>query len=498
MPYRGSLPFLSSQKYPLTMSGLSEDDSQALIAALVIEPPRAAPPLYGETTKQRIQEAIKKLSPTLRKKTLIFSPSTPVPAATLCTIHKRLNHDIIGHIFRLIQREVEDHQDTITQWYHGYPESLPPVVLELVLSLQSLQGMWRGHDDSRRGHPFQQNKCEACMISRVIADRNALRDLRAALLARTRERYSYRPPPKLSRFVDAALYHRHGESLQSIIPESKELSSRLKRARKDAAHRKSRQHSRKCNVTKCEPRETSRPAFDDHPLYTPSNVSPTMLSPSLNTKRRPSSQTIKFCLFPETIPEDVPSFELVRKYQEEQGFEDERKTQEYQEALIYEILNAYGPRPSSAATTTLTSNSRTSSCISPKSMARTGLLRRYRSDSVIPELSDWEDDWDERSIAVQPGSRAASQLRSQIGSMLVRDEDLAELESGSYRRGIPIVSPPSSDQSMTSEYSREVDQSGWYPSVDESDPETMSDLRKGSEATTWSMFTDQTDLTGGI
>ncbi|RDW89840.1 uncharacterized protein DSM5745_01615 [Aspergillus mulundensis] len=481
------------------MPDLSDDDLRALIEALAIEPPRAAPPLYGENTKQRIQEAIRKLPSTLRKKTLIFSPSAPVPTATLCTIHKRLNHDIIGHIFRLIQREVEDHLEIITQRYPGYPESLPPRALELVRDLQSLRGMWRNLGASRRDPPFQQNQCEACMVSRVIADQNALRNLRAALLSRTRERCSYRPPPKLSRFVEAALYNRHGELIQSLIPESKELSAELKRARKDAARRKSRRHSRRCDGTKCEPREASQLVFDHQLLHTPSDESPSKLTPSLNTKRRPSSQTVNFCLVPETIPYTVPSFELARKYQEEQEFEEQRKLQELQEALVYEIINAYlGSRTSSIATTTaLTLNSRTSSCISPTSKARTDLPSRTRSDSLIPELSDWEDDWDERPITIQPGSPAVSQLMNQIGNMVVRSEGWAEPEPPSFRRAIEIVTPPSLNQSTASEYSeREADRSGWYPSDEESDAETIIDLRKGSEATTWSMFTDETDLSG--
>ncbi|KAL6230929.1 hypothetical protein BDW75DRAFT_244382 [Aspergillus navahoensis] len=498
MPKQRSITFLAVQNYPLKVPDLKQAELQALIKVLAIEPPRPTPPLYGENTKQQIREAVSKLPLALRKRSLIFSPSSSVAVATLCTTHKRLNQYIIGHIFRLIQREVEDHLDIIIERYPGYPENLQSHVFKIVRNLQSLRGLWWDLQSSRKAPinpiPFQQNKCEACMISRAIASPEALRDLRTALLSRTRERCSYRPPPKLSRFVDGALYHRHGKSLQSLIQSSTKLSSDLKRARKDAARRTSRQHSRRCDGTKCEPRLPSRTVSDrqliSKPPEEPSGSSPTTLNPNFDPNRRPSSQTIKFCLVTETVS---PS-ELAKKLQEEHEDEEQHKIQDL---LIQEILSAYGPlRSSLRVTASLNLNSRYLSYIST--------TPRYSSNSTnyspresLSDLPIWEDDWDERSIAINPGSPVVDQLIDQIGSLLIDNAGGDEPESGRSSRKISIVSPPMPYKMTLNDYlERGAEQSGWYDS-DESSAQTVTDPRKSSGTTTWSMILDKSQQSRG-
>ncbi|KAL4770244.1 hypothetical protein BDW60DRAFT_209184 [Aspergillus nidulans var. acristatus] len=422
MPKRRTQTLTTVQDYPLKLPNLSQADLQALIEVLAIEPPRPGPPLYGENIKQQIQEAVNKLPPALRKRPLIFSSSTSAPGATLCITHKRLNQYIISHIFRLIQREVEDHLDVITQRYPGYPDSLESHVFSIVRNLQSLRGLWWDHASSRSPPidpvPYQRNKCEACIISRIIASPGALQDLRTALLSRTRERCSYRLPPKLTRFVDGALYYRHGKSLLPLIQHSTTLSSDLKQARKGAARRTSRQHSRRCDGTKCEPRLPSR-IVTDHQLISkppeePSGSALTILSPNFDSDGRESPQTIKLWLVPET----ASPFELEKKPKENQEDEEQRKIQDL---LIQEILSAYGPfRTSMEVAASLNLEGRHLSDVSATQgydINSTNYIPRKSSS----DLSDWEDDWDDRSITIDSGNPVVDQLITQIVRLLLDD-----------------------------------------------------------------------------
>ncbi|KAL4977398.1 hypothetical protein BDW66DRAFT_150245 [Aspergillus desertorum] len=494
MPKRRFLIFPTGQNYPLKVPDLNQADLQALIEVLAMEPPRIATSLYGGNTKQQIQEAVQKATSALRKKSFIFSAFAFVPAATLCTTHKCLNQYIIGHIFRLIQREVEDHLDIITKRYPGYLESLPFHVLKIVRNLQSLRGLWRDHQSSSNPPieplPFQQNKCEACIISRVIANPEALRDLRIALLSRTRERCSYRPPPKLTRFVDGALSQRHGKSLQSLIQSSTKLSSDLKRARKNAARLASRQHSRRCDGTNCEPRLPSK-IVPDRELISklpeePSGLSRTNLSFNLNLYRQPCSQTSKFRLVPGT----VSPCELAKTLQKEQKDDEQRKMQGL---LVHEILSAYGPFSTSMeVAASLDLNSRYFSYISVTPRYCTNSTNYSPGEFVLPDLSDWWGDWGERPTS-NPGSPVVDQLINQIGSLLVDNEGRSELQSGRGSRTIGIISPPRSYKTTLNGYlkRRGTRRSGWYDSDDESDVETVTYPRKSSETTTWSMVIEQ-------
>ncbi|KAL4815548.1 hypothetical protein BDW67DRAFT_191441 [Aspergillus spinulosporus] len=485
MPRRKTLNNSTVQDYPLKVPNLSQADLQALIEVLAIEPPQPAPPLYGENTKQQIQEAVNKLPPALRKRPLIFSSSTSIPAATLCVTHKRLNQYIIGHIFRLIQREVEDHLDIITQRYPGYPESLESQVVHIVRNLQSLRGLWWDLTSSRSPPidpiPFQQNKCEACMVSRIIASPGALQDLRAALLSRTRERCSYRLPPKLTRFIDGALYYRHGKSLLPLIQYSTKFSSDLKRARKEAARCTSRQHSRRCDGTKCKPRLPSR-IVPDHqriskPPEEPSGPALTSLSPNFDPDRRESSQTMKFWLVPET----VSSFELEEKLKEDQEDEEQRKTQDL---LIQEILNAYGPfRTSMEVAASLNRDSQYLSDISTTQGYDINSTN-YTARKSLSELSDWEDDWDDRSITINSGSPAVDQLVTQIGSLLLDEAGGNDLDSTQSSRGIGIVALPTPHETTVGGYSEKGTKwSSWHDSGEESDAKAAADPTKNSETT---------------
>ncbi|KAL4795453.1 hypothetical protein BDV19DRAFT_389324 [Aspergillus venezuelensis] len=312
MPERSSKGRLKYQKYPLTIPDLSEACLKELVRILVTDPPLDVFPYYEQYTNDKIQEAIKKLPPTLRRKSPLSSlPGSTTPTSILCATHKRLNPYIVSHIFRLIKRETHDHLDLVIGWYPGYPERLQWDVKEVVQGLRSLKGMWQypkpgQHPVSEAIRP-QQNKCEVCIISRVITDLENLRNLRIALLSRIPQRYSYRSPPKLFGIIEEALNQHHGESLEWIINTSSQLSMALKQARKIAARCKpSRRYSRRCNSSQCEPHRWP----DSTPPEEPSGTARILnLSPHTNTRRRrPSSQTVYFCLLSESVsPPDMPN-----------------------------------------------------------------------------------------------------------------------------------------------------------------------------------------------
>ncbi|KAL4786340.1 hypothetical protein BJX76DRAFT_355244 [Aspergillus varians] len=503
MPSRDSLSILITERYPLAVPDLNKAELQSLIEVLAADPPLGDFAYYDNDTEIQIQDAIKRLPSALRRRSSILPLSRALISATaLCTMHKGLNQYIISHIFRLIKREVEDHLDLITIWHPEYPGGLHPCLRAAVQYLRSLRGMWwapdLGHSAPNEAVPPQQNQCEACIISRVITGLEYLKNLSATLQSRTREQCSYRGPPKLSRIVQEALSHRHGESLQSLKASILKISGGLKQARKDAA-RNRRLHAHGCERDKCIPRHQCNTAPTEEQPYN-------LDLDSSNPKRRPSSQTIYFCM----IQEKTPPFKLTNRLLEEKGVEEER---EKQDQLINDILNAYGsltPKMKTAA----------AAVIDP-SLDHPILPARYenRSPYISPrqstpaEKSEWEDDWDDRTIILNPGSPVVDRLMDRIGSLLVDKVALAERE--------PIAAPPSSYQAIKEDDSGPesgpptrrimlVPPPGSYYTVEEypvpkpnrvgsylddaSEDETVEgQRRKGSETTTWSMMINGAD-----
>ncbi|KAL2827612.1 hypothetical protein BDW59DRAFT_144065 [Aspergillus cavernicola] len=241
------------QRYPLRVPDLSMDHLQLLIDILTTEYPlkasacdekRAQTPSNCQT-----QQAIKTLPHELRKRlTLPFLSRAFISTTTPCAAHKGLNPCIITHIFRLIKREVEDHLDLIVR--HS-PEPLKPHHEQAVQCLQSLEGMWWVPNPSRHrnvpkdGMHYQHNRCEACMISRVVKNPKYLQNLRATLKSRTRTGCQ-RQAPRLLCVIDAALMnYKEGVDYYDSTTAS-ELELGLKNARKDA-FRSLHSHSRKCD-----------------------------------------------------------------------------------------------------------------------------------------------------------------------------------------------------------------------------------------------------------
>ncbi|KAL4960251.1 uncharacterized protein BDV14DRAFT_204898 [Aspergillus stella-maris] len=423
MPERSSIGWLKDPKYPLTVPDLSEACLKELVRILATDPPLDVFPYYEQYTNDKIQEAIKKLPPTLCRKSSLFSlPGSTNPASTLCATHKRLNPYIVSHIFRLIKRETENHLDLVIGWYPGYPERLQWDVKEVVQGLRSLKGLWQYPDPDQ--HPVseairpQQNKCEACIISRVITDLENLRNLRIALLSRTPQRCSYRSPPKLFGIIEEALNQRHGQSLEWVINASSQLSMALKQARKNAARcNPSRRNSRRCSSSQCEPRRWPNSTPPEEPSDTARILN---LSPHPNTRRRrPSSQTVYFCMLSESIsPPDVPN----EHTQKSEGSDyDKRQSELIQDILDFYLKSSQATSPNSSLTSTSPYRPR---LIDENNSARTGNSSR--------SSSSWEDNWDTSTITVQRTSTINRKLVSQIGDLLAEG----------HHSTPPVIEPP--------------------------------------------------------
>ncbi|KAL4806710.1 hypothetical protein BDV18DRAFT_119211 [Aspergillus unguis] len=466
MPGRSSLSLRTSLSYPSTVLDVSDANLKALIEVLVTTPPKDAFPYFSTNDESHIQQAIKKLPSDLRRRSSIFSlSSTITPAATLCTAHKGFNQYVTENILRLIKREVEEHLELIVKWLS--PDLLDPAIVEVVRCLRSLRGLWWDHDS---GHIIpsglvrtQQNKCEACMISRVITNYDYLQNLRAALKSRTRKRCSYRPPPKLLRVVQQAMNLRRSNSSQLLSGNGLELAVGLKEARKYAADRK-RLHSHGCDHN-CIPRDPHNSMISE----TPSSIRAPVSAPG----RRPSSQTVMFCLL-----HDIQS--PLFKPLPELPTQDEDEIQGEQDQMILDIINAYGPW-----TPTLTNHPQRLCTPPPSDPNDSG----NDSKDSPSERSDWEDNWEESSISVISPNYDVSQLIDQISDLLIDNADLAEIEprTSASRRKVTVVSPTISCPMATLDHPER----GLEPKRRGVHLETGSRIkppgrRDGSEATTWS------------
>ncbi|KZN89857.1 hypothetical protein EN45_084940 [Penicillium chrysogenum] len=121
----------------------------------------------------------------------------------LCDTHQGLNADLMADVFNLVQKEVGHH----LRKFDAYPDLLKPLDILIVQKLQAIQGMWTKPDPkdpvSEAWH-YETSCCQACMVARVASDKNALRNLRIALLSRTQTRLNH-APRRLMKFVDSCI-----------------------------------------------------------------------------------------------------------------------------------------------------------------------------------------------------------------------------------------------------------------------------------------------------
>ncbi|BCR86086.1 uncharacterized protein ACHE_30073S [Aspergillus chevalieri] len=235
-------------RYPLTITDLTAPELLALTHTLLLD----NPPVYqisrpttttpntpgSNLPNERLKEAIKNLPCALRRNKLVqMMPRCIGRVAELCVSHKGLNAYVVGHLFDLVKGEVTRRLGKIDCGV----ECLGMFERKLLRSIQAIRRVWgeRSPEDDGEtpiGAPGKHyNKCEACMLARIVGEPLLLRNLRIAILSRTRTRKKSRAP-RLLRFVEGCIGC-HGEALR-VLHESGQLAIDFKAARKAAARKK--------------------------------------------------------------------------------------------------------------------------------------------------------------------------------------------------------------------------------------------------------------------
>ena len=168
----------------------------------------------------------------------------------LCDIHQGLNADLMHDLFRLLQREVGHH----LRKFEAYPELLKPLDELILKRLRAIQGMWQKPDPNSPAEAntwlYEISGCQGCMLARVASDKDAVRNLRIAILSRTQTRLNH-VPRRLMKFVDSCIDH-FPEDLDEMYNTSSQFAYILKATRKactkawymDPAHEDTRQRDK--------------------------------------------------------------------------------------------------------------------------------------------------------------------------------------------------------------------------------------------------------------
>lgn len=179
----------------------------------------------------QIQRLLQALPKRLRRQRPLslgwIKPST----AGLCDLHKTLNGEVMTDILTLIQREVTTHFRQLD----AYPQLVQPVEADILASLQALKGMWTkptvNSSVAPGAWPYQINGCPACILARIAANDETIRNLRVVLQSRTRTRKSHRAPT-LMVFVDECIRRFGGDDADELFGTANNLAYQMKAARK--------------------------------------------------------------------------------------------------------------------------------------------------------------------------------------------------------------------------------------------------------------------------
>lgn len=195
--------------------------------------------------EQRIQSLPKRLR---RTRPLSISRNR---STGLCDVHKGLNSDLINDILIRVQHEVTSGFRQIEE----YPELVGAVEAEILAKLRTLQGMWTKPQMDKpvapNALPYQINGCAACILARIAADSEMIRNLRVVLQSRTRTR-KYHRAPSLMVFVDECIRQFGGDKADELCGTASNLAFQMKATRKACIkawlndNKASRRHQRKC------------------------------------------------------------------------------------------------------------------------------------------------------------------------------------------------------------------------------------------------------------
>lgn len=210
----GHGPRPSEDRHPRYVIDLTKDELKKLINILHTDTTRTTE--HDESTKKKIADLPKRV----RRERFASSNKD------MCRLHYGVNSDVICDILELIKREVEYH----IQKYDRYPHLLRPLDQLILSKLGGTKGMWTKERRSTGFWHFQENCCHACMVARVARDKNALRNLRVSLLARTRTRKNHHRR-RLMNFVDLCM-DQFPEYVDELYGTSSQFAFILKDTRK--------------------------------------------------------------------------------------------------------------------------------------------------------------------------------------------------------------------------------------------------------------------------
>ncbi|PYH94845.1 hypothetical protein BO71DRAFT_219546 [Aspergillus ellipticus CBS 707.79] len=227
-------------KYPLAITELTRDQLDLLVDVLAIDSPYDAQRTSyigqkrGPKTRRAIKRAIRRLPWELyRNYVLRLIPKKIVNTAVLCDVHKELNPFIIEDAVILLKREVTENV-AVLEWS---VDRVSEEVKSLLRALQSIAGMWWSPKGNKSfpplgALPMQHNKCEACILARVVTDPPCLQNLRTALVSRTKSDGEDHRPRKLHAFIEAAIRRLEENLALEIAYRSSNRAFPLKSARK--------------------------------------------------------------------------------------------------------------------------------------------------------------------------------------------------------------------------------------------------------------------------
>ena len=224
----------------------------------------------------RPKSIFKRLTIMIAETTKGYEPSWIPQAAVLCDAHKSFNPCLIRRLFILLATEVTMRCDRIRAHHgggsnillanksyrrlgaptlnHDKPGEPVPVdnveVAGFVDRMNAINGlwvheiMWARYFNAMPGAPrFERvvSCCEACILSAVGGNAQHLVDLRANLMARTRQNHCF---PRLMRFVDGWMLSFGPEMAEEMRNSSEALGSMLSQVR-DAATKKHRKKKKR-------------------------------------------------------------------------------------------------------------------------------------------------------------------------------------------------------------------------------------------------------------
>ncbi|OQD68390.1 hypothetical protein PENDEC_c036G06183 [Penicillium decumbens] len=174
-----------------------------------------------------------------------------IRSSGLCDVHKGLNADLMKDLLSLVQAEVTRNFRQLDE----YPNLIQPIEADILAKLRALRGIWTKPSDSPvvpKALSYQINGCPACMLARIAADGETIRNLRVILQSRTRTRKKHRAPT-LMVFVDECVRQFGGDEADELFGTASNLAFQMKATRKacvkawyrDNKHLHSRHHKRR-------------------------------------------------------------------------------------------------------------------------------------------------------------------------------------------------------------------------------------------------------------